>query len=90
MPKKKFEEEYRPIEGMTFGMALEAMKMGKKVTRSRSGDWPILSISLEKLDYPQSFCIESHRFVANFENGSQTTWYPLVNHIMAEDWLIVE
>lgn len=32
-PKAQFEAAGRPIEGMTFGQALEAMKHGKKVTR---------------------------------------------------------
>lgn len=32
-PKDVFEEAYRPIDGMTFGLAIEAMKKGKKVAR---------------------------------------------------------
>lgn len=32
-PKESFEEAGRPIDGMTFGMAIEAMKQGKKVAR---------------------------------------------------------
>ena len=32
-PKAQFEEDYRPCDGMTFGMAIEAMKSGKKVAR---------------------------------------------------------
>ena len=32
-PKARFEEAGRPIDGMTFGMAIEAMKQGKKVAR---------------------------------------------------------
>ena len=32
-PKAEFEAVSRPVEGMTFGMAIEAMKRGKKVTR---------------------------------------------------------
>jgi len=32
-PKARFEEVSRPIDGMTFGMAIEALKRGKKVTR---------------------------------------------------------
>ena len=32
-PKAQFEAAGRPIEGMTFGQALEAMKNGKKVAR---------------------------------------------------------
>ena len=32
-PKAQFEDAGRPVDGMTFGMATEAMKRGKKVTR---------------------------------------------------------
>lgn len=32
-PKESFEKSGRPIDGMTFGQAIEAMKHGKKVAR---------------------------------------------------------
>ena len=32
-PKESFEKSGRPIDGMTFGQAIEALKMGKKVSR---------------------------------------------------------
>lgn len=32
-PKAEFEKASRPVDGMTFGMAVEAMKRGKKVAR---------------------------------------------------------
>ena len=32
-PKKPWEEAGRPVDGMTFGMAIEMMKRGKKVAR---------------------------------------------------------
>ena len=33
-PKAQFEAAGRPVDGMTFGMAIEAMKQGKKVARA--------------------------------------------------------
>ena len=33
-PKAVFEEAYRPIDGMNFGLAIEAMKKGKKCRRA--------------------------------------------------------
>ena len=33
-PKAQFEEAGRPVDGMTFGMDIEAMKAGKKVARA--------------------------------------------------------
>jgi hypothetical protein len=32
-PRKQFEEAYRPMVGMTFGQAIEALKAGQKVAR---------------------------------------------------------
>jgi hypothetical protein len=33
-PRKQFDEAYRPVTGMSFGHALEAMKAGKRVARA--------------------------------------------------------
>ena len=33
-PKAEFDKVSRPVDGMTFGMAIEAMKQGKKVARA--------------------------------------------------------
>lgn len=32
-PKDVFEQAYRPISGLTFGLAIEALKQGQRVTR---------------------------------------------------------
>lgn len=44
-PKAQFEAAYRPTIGMTFGLAIEAMRMGKRVARSGwngKGMWLVL------------------------------------------------
>lgn len=49
-PKDVFERAYKPIVGMTFGLALEALKKGHKVARSGwngKGMW--LSLSADNL-----------------------------------------
>jgi hypothetical protein len=33
-PKEAFEKAYRKIDNLTFGLAIEALKQGKKITRS--------------------------------------------------------
>jgi hypothetical protein len=33
-PLPQFEEAYRPVDGLTFGLAIEALKQGKKVART--------------------------------------------------------
>lgn len=45
-PKDVFERAYRPVQNMTFGMAIEALKAGKKVARigwNGKGMWLSLS-----------------------------------------------
>lgn len=45
-PKDVFEEAYRPCDAMTFGLAIEALKKGKKVARAGwngKGMWLSLS-----------------------------------------------
>lgn len=45
-PKDVFERAYRPVTAMTFGLAIEAMRMGKKVARAGwngKGMWVALS-----------------------------------------------
>lgn len=45
-PKAVFERAYRPMDGMTFGQALEALKAGKRVARAGwngKGMWLSLS-----------------------------------------------
>jgi len=49
-PKDVFERAYKPCDGMTFGMALEALKKGHKVARkgwNGKGMWLSLSGPLE-------------------------------------------
>lgn len=44
-PKEQFDAAYRPVEGMTFGLAIEALKRGTKVARAGwngKGMWLIL------------------------------------------------
>jgi hypothetical protein len=44
-PKDVFERAYKPTEGMTFGLALEALKKGQKVARrgwNGKGMWLVL------------------------------------------------
>lgn len=45
-PKDVFERAYRPVDGLTFGLAIEALKLGKKVARAGwngKGMWLSLS-----------------------------------------------
>lgn len=44
-PKEVFEKAYRPVSGLSFGLAIEALKQGKKVARAGwngKGMWLVL------------------------------------------------
>lgn len=44
-PKEQFDNAYRPISGMSFGLAIEALKLGKRVARAGwngKGMWLVL------------------------------------------------
>lgn len=44
-PKEQFDNAYRPVDGMSFGLAVEALKAGKKVARAGwngKGMWLVL------------------------------------------------
>ncbi len=51
-PKDVFDRAYHPTSGLTFGFAIDAMRMGKKVTRSRWNGkgmylWMVLGATVE-------------------------------------------
>jgi hypothetical protein len=53
-PGDVFEDAYRPMRGLTFGMALEALKRGHKVTRAGwngKGMWLVLMPALSLPPY---------------------------------------
>lgn len=64
-PTEVFNNAYRPTNGMTFGMALEALKIGQKVARSGwdgKGMWLSLSGPLEgKVIGADQFWSENNR-----------------------------
>lgn len=57
-PQSVFEKAYRSTDGMTFGLAVEAMKMGKKVARkgwNGANMFAVLSPGKEKLEAENFF-----------------------------------
>lgn len=54
-PKEQADRAYRPTDGMSFGLAIEALKMGEKVARAGwngKGMWLALTLSIH--DIPRS------------------------------------
>lgn len=100
-PKEQFDGAYRATDGLTFGLATEALKLGKKVARS---GWNgkgmfvfLVSGSTFKVSrapllgiFPEGHEInyKPHIDIKNVD-GSISTWVPSIGDVMAEDWSIL-
>lgn len=104
-PKEAFDEAYREIESLSFGIALEALKNGHKVAR-KGWNGKGMFVVYQK-GYPDGIPCnkqtakawglnEGDLFVCNpylqikNVNGSHSMWVPSINDCLAEDWYIVE
>lgn len=86
-PKDVFEEAYRHIDNLTFGLAIEAMKKGMKVARSGwngKGMW----IALQE-PYPDTDCDLPYIYIKTADNHV-VPWLASQTDMLAEDWVIVD
>lgn len=96
-PKKQFDEAYREYDNMTFGIAIEALKKGKKVARR---GWNGKGMYLFKS--PKIGCQIYSRFTGKDINDMQefiimktvddtlVPWLASQTDMLAEDWIIIE
>jgi hypothetical protein len=82
-PKGVFDSAYRPIDSMTFGLAIEALKAGKKVARA---GWNGRGMYVRFVDTTES--LNRHFELLNVA-GTFDTWVASVSDTLAEDWQIV-
>lgn len=104
-PKEIFEEAYRKTDGLTFGLAIEAMKKGFKVAR-QGWNGKGMFVVYQK-GYPDGIPCNAQTAKAwgmnegdlfkcepylqiKMVNGSHAMWVPSINDALAEDWRIVE
>lgn len=92
-PKEVFEKAYRPITGLTFGLAIEALKQGKKVVRAAWNDRGYL-ILYNKENIPEHLDRIEFRNIILFESPNCHTQFPHnvegKKDMLAEDWMIIE
>ena len=101
-PKEQFENAYRPMVGLTFGIAIEALKKGLKVARNGwNGKGMFLFLvlgstfkgSLAPLNtiYPEgteiNYCPHIDMKTAD---GKIVPWLASQTDVLAEDWEIVD
>lgn len=101
-PKEVFERSYRTIEGMTFGLAIEALKAGKKVTRPGwNGKGMFLFLvpgSTFQVNRPPLLGIYPEGTEINYRahidmrtaDGQIVPWVASQTDVQAEDWQIVD
>lgn len=101
-PKDVFERAYRPVTGMSFGLALEAMKQGAKVARlGWNGRGMFLFLvpgSTFKVNrppllgiYPEGTEINYHAHIdMKTADGKVVPWLCSQTDALAEDWCVVE
>ena len=98
-PKDVFEEAYRPTDCMSFGLAIEAMKKGKKVARS---GWNGKNQHIElatRISYMTAegvFVNVEHEAIGNKAiafcgtSGVQMGWLASQADMLADDWEVVK
>jgi hypothetical protein len=100
-PKAQFEGAYRGNSGMPFGLAVEALKKGAKVSRvgwNGKGMFVFLvagsnfTVSRPPLlgifDEGHPITYRPHIDIKNVD-GSISTWVPSIGDVLAEDWQFV-
>lgn len=104
-PKEVFEAAYRRTDGMSFGLALEAAKMGKRIAR-KGWNGKNMSVAYQK-GYPDGIpCNENTAKAWGMEvgelfkcrpylqmrcaDGSFQMWVASQSDILADDWYIVQ
>ena len=95
VPKEKFETTSRQVDNLTFGYAIEAMKLGKKVARegwNGKGMW--IMICVPEGDYTLESTGETYGrlpyLYMKTADNNLVPWLASQMDILAEDWIIAE
>ena len=96
-PKEAFEEAYRETSGMSFGLAIEAMKKGKLVARSGwngKGMWIVMihpgNAMYTKVGTVGAFPMQPCIGMKTADGNMQPGWLASQADMLADDWMIVE
>ena len=103
-PANVFDRAYRPTSGMTFGLAIEAMKKGHRVARA-GWNGKGMFVVMQK-GYPQGIPCNAQTAAAfgmkegelfkcrpylqlRCADGSHQMWQPSVSDCLEEDWFVL-
>lgn len=97
--KELFEENYRRVDGMSFGLAIEAMKKGKRMARAgwngkgmwltfvQPGQW---QVSTEVPGMEDQDLLTAAWIGMKTADSKFVPWLPSQTDMLADDWQIVE
>ncbi len=88
LPKEVFEKIYRKAEGISFGLAIEAMRLGKSVCRT-GWNGKGMYIYLDKIMQLDKEPICPFISMHNAQGKCQPGWLASQADILAEDWIIL-
>ena len=97
-PEEVFERAYRPTDGMSFGLAIEAAKKGFKIARrgwNGKGQYVELAKSISYSRPDGEIINANHRAIGNQAfafvgtSGVQMGWLASQADMLADDWEIV-
>ena len=98
-PKDVFEAAYRSTDGMSFGLAIEAVKMGKKIARdgwNGKNQYVELASCISYKNGAGEIVNVEHDAIGNKAlafvgtSGVQMGWLASQADMLADDWKIVE
>ena len=100
-PKDVFEAAYRATDGMNFGLAIEAAKMGKKIARDGWNGKGMFLYHVPAAAYPPSTEVAKEAFCGSdvpygayiamkTAQGNVVPWLASQTDMLADDWKIVE
>ena len=98
-PKDVFEEAYRPIDGLNFGLAIEAAKMGKRIARkgwNGKNQYVEMATCISYKNNAGEIVNVDHCNIGNKAlafvgtSGVQMGWLASQADMLADDWYIVD
>lgn len=97
-PREQFEKAYRPIEALTFGLAVEALKIGKKVARKGWNGKGMFLLLIDPYLNNQYHVREEPAIVGTLvsyiamktADNKLVPWLASQTDVLAEDWQVVE
>lgn len=101
-PKEQAEAAYRETSGMPFGLAVEAMKKGKRIARAGWNGKGMFAYFVPAAAYPAQTGVAKEHFgesamvpynaymALKGADGTVSTWAPSGSDALADDWVIVE